>query len=1393
MSEANLRGKLTPALNPAPGSQHLRFVGDTIRFELSLGQADRSLKAYLRTTLGQAREVLQSIINPVESGQTPTDEGWRDLEMLPDGGAWHIDVPLNEAGFFKATAHFRDASGFDHWVEGKNITISVHPAHTRFGNTIYCAFPRLFGASKTSNQPATAPLDERLAKLEDGGWTIIPPSGTLPDLKAELPHILGRLKCKWLHLLPLSSTPTTPDARMGRYGSPYAALDLTAIDPALVEFDRKTTGVHQFIELADETHRLGGYIMLDLVVNHTGWGSSLQENHPEWFRRLDDGTFESPGAWGAIWEDLVEIDPEPVDLWKQLAEGFLTWCRRGVDGFRCDAGYKVPLPVWRFITAKVRLEFPDTVFLLEGLGGGWDDTETRLTEGGMQWAYSELFQEFSGSQVAGYLDHALKQSNRIGPLVHYSETHDNDRLAKRGRTWSLLRNRLCALASVNGAFGFTCGVEWLAEQKINVHGCAGLNWGANENIVDELAELNELLVTHPCFREGTKLTRLSPDDSPVFALLRESKTGDELLILVNLDYEKENEIELPLPPAWQQSTDLLSQAPPNKDSSLSQRERAGVRENASNTTTYRLAKGAVHCLQHSEPKPTKSTISGHFLQCVESGIHSDVYPSVVRWTVSNANRVTMVPAGHDLLIQHDSPFRVLLRDPESESASINRQSEFVNGSYFAGVDSRCLNGAWNLELTVYGEKTRRISSAIKILPTKPDMASFHLDFELQDSDSLPVALLTNGRGAMSRMRAILGEVQSKYDCVLAASLHPSLPVDRQVMVKRLRVWVNVNGFLTELNRTRFFSFDMRERACWVYMVPTSEGRSVWLEIAAELLRGQNAIRFWFKAVGVEQDDIMEATVRFDIEDRSFHEETKLNPETERHFREATRPLAEGVGFEFTRSGERRLVARTTCGRFFPEEEWCRDIPHPIEATRGQADSGDAFSPGWFQLPVELGQPAELLISVNEPDEQPLGQADCPVEVDWDDGWPGLGQALNSAMDAFVVQRGDAKSIIAGYPWFLDWGRDSLIAVRGLIAAGRLNEARAVVGLFASHEKDGTIPNAIFGDNDSNRETSDAPLWLALSIEELADKLGEDFYTQKVGERSRTFLSVVKSIGENYSVGTPNGILMDAESCLIFSPAHFTWMDTNHPAGTQREGYPVEIQALWIRLLAHLAKLEPSGEWAVRLAKAEQSFVDLFWSDERGWHADCLLAKPGQTAAEATTDANLRCNILIAVSLGVVTGSIARANVDAAARHLVVPGAVRSLAPLPALTPHEVWHNGELLNDPASPYWGRYEGDEDTRRKPAYHNGTAWTWFLPQFCEALVRAWPSDVDAVEAAKGYLGSVASLMNDGCLGQVPEILDGDAPHRQRGCDAQAWGVSEALRVWHWLDRFTPACSSG
>jgi starch synthase (maltosyl-transferring) len=158
--------------------------------------------------------------------------------------------------------------------------------------------------------------------------------------------------------------------------------------------------------------------------------------------------------------------------------------------------------------------------------------------------------------------------------------------------------------------------------------------------------------------------------------------------------------------------------------------------------------------------------------------------------------------------------------------------------------------------------------------------------------------------------------------------------------------------------------------------------------------------------------------------------------------------------------------------------------------------------------------------------------------------------------------------------------------------------------------------------------------------------------------------------------------------------------------------------------------------------------------------------------------------LFLVSLGIISGERARRCVLSARRYLVVPGALRSLAPLSVKLPLANYGNGgQLLNDPAAPYWGHYEGDEDTRRKPAYHNGTAWTWTFPIFCEALARAWEFSSASVAAARAYLGTMDELMDRGCLGQLPEIVDGDAPHTQRGCDAQAWSATEAFRVWKLL----------
>ncbi|HET6406306.1 MAG TPA: hypothetical protein VFG14_00360, partial [Chthoniobacteraceae bacterium] len=415
----------------------LRFVGDRLKFRLSPER--RTPEAFLRTNIGRGpmlhAEVLQDYYRELrrwdrastpEPSTQPRGTAWRDVPMRWKNDAWEIELTLTEPGFFDAKAYVVDEESRQVWPDGRNIAISVHPSEYRTNNVIYCAFTRMFGETKSLS--ATIKKDPLIENLEKQQYAVIPPSGKFRDLIKEFPHIFGTLGCRILHLLPVNPTPTTY-ARFGRFGSPYAAEDLTMIDPALVEFDRRSTGVEQFQELTYAAHCHGGRVFLDMVINHTGWGSTLQENHPEWFLRNGNGMFESPGAWGNTWEDLVELDHRVPLSWEHIAEAFIVWCRRGVDGFRCDAGYKVPTAAWRYIIAHVRHEFPETVFLLEGLGGAWEATEELLTQGGMQWAYSELFQNYSPIQVSGYLDHSMVKSATVGTLVHYSETHDNERLA----------------------------------------------------------------------------------------------------------------------------------------------------------------------------------------------------------------------------------------------------------------------------------------------------------------------------------------------------------------------------------------------------------------------------------------------------------------------------------------------------------------------------------------------------------------------------------------------------------------------------------------------------------------------------------------------------------------------------------------------------------------------------------------------------------------------------------------------------------------------------------------------------------------------------------------------------------------------------------------------------
>jgi predicted glycogen debranching enzyme len=1516
---------------PTTGESLVRFVGDSVHFTLrdASGQDwPPGWRAFLRTNLGRASAAREETLAAVESQRLPALSSWHDIPLHRHGNVWSAQLPLIEVGFFRAKAYATDPRGWQHWPAGPDVGLNVQPNACRTANTIYCAFPRMFGPTKPATATTNDAVERSLKKLDAQGYTVIPPSGTLRDLVKELPHILGTLGCRILHLLPVNPVPTTY-ARFGRFGSPYAAGDLLAIDPALIEFDRRTTGVQQFRELTRAVHARGGWVFLDLAINHTAWESSLHWQHPEWFLRQPDGAFASPGAWGTTWEDLVELEHDNPDLRRYLAEVFLEWCRRGVDGFRCDAGYMVPLPVWQYITARVRREFPDTVFLLEGLGGAWETTAAMLTEGGLQWAYSELFQNLDGAQVASYLDHALSQGQRTGLLVHYSETHDNNRLAAQGRAWSLLRNRLCALASVSGGYGFTCGVEWLATEKVNVHASRGLAWGNATNIVPELARLNRLLAEHPCFFDGARLTRLSAPTSPVYALRRTSAEGsDAVLVLVNTDAASEQKLMLAaaaLEPAGF-AVDLLGQTPPDARTDAGQ-------------VSFLLPPGAAYCLaataklsgtggvayrQRRAAEALALTVLAHHLpaeligavdqtrlaeqvehdlpgflsaatylaealerartipanQPADLSADSDqpdflmgllasvrgTFPRVVTWQCADRRRVTPVPPDHWLLIEDSVLFQATIVT-ETGRSPWHGSSIGLGGRQVACCPPPQRAGKARLRLERYGAAEPEVHAPLLFLEPAPTLRPIQVRHPEQR-----LVLLTNGRGGMARLRVDFGAIRSKYDCLLAANLNPTVPEDRHVFAKRVRVWANADGFITPLNAQVLLEFAAGPPARWVFSAPAGDARQVEIELLVGMVPDRNttALRFRRPSAGlgvvmtesgtaivpgakeaptkVEPAGLkvsggppaihdVTLTVRVDVEDRNFHAETKRNGGAEGHFTAHTRaipsqdkpPPAEATakGFVFAPAPDRQLrvwtmtklqsvgpapaTPRNEAGRpplaYHPQPEWSEQIAHPVEASRGLVGSGDAFSPGWFEL--ALPEQAQVTVIVcaepTEPDADQIERAFSPAPVHRPRGDEPVPDAFTTALDqaasAFLVRRDQVRTVIAGYPWFLDWGRDTLVATRGLIAAGWLEEVGQLLALFGRWEKDGTLPNTLQGAGVGNRDTSDAPLWYGLACEELAAaelrlaalsgatpaSARPTVYARSVDAAGRTIADVLSSIAASYLRGTPNGIRLDPASALIYSPSHFTWMDTNFPAGTPREGYPIEVQALWVRLLRQLDALNlppVSAPWSALAQRAQESIQQRFWLESHGWFADVLRARRGEPASTATPDDALRGNCLYVVALGLASGEPARRCVAAALRHLVVPGAVRSLAPLPVQLPLPIHAgNGHLLNDPQHPYWGRYEGDEDTRRKPAYHNGTAWVWTLPTFCEALARAWDFSPPAVAAARAYLGTLLDLWNEGCFAQLPEILDGDAPHEPRGCDAQAWSVTEAQRVWRLL----------
>ncbi|MCU0539971.1 MAG: glycogen debranching enzyme N-terminal domain-containing protein, partial [Desulfobacterales bacterium] len=1290
---------------------------------------------------------------------------------------------------------------------------------------------RQFGPNKSRPQALRPPGEECVRLLDAGRYTVIPPSGTFRDLITELDFITGTLGCRILMLLPIHPTPTTY-GRMGRFGSPYAALSFRSVDPALAVFDPKATPTEQFIELVDAVHRRNARIFLDIAINHTGWAANLHTNHPEWLVRTPEGRIEVPGAWGVRWEDLTKLDYRHRELWRFMAEVFLTWCRRGVDGFRCDAGYMIPHPAWKYIVARVRAQFPDTTFLLEGLGGKISVTRELMNTANLNWAYSELFQNYDRSQIEHYLPEAIAISASDGLTVHFAETHDNLRLAATSPAWARMRTALCALTSFSGAFGFANGVEWLATEKINVHEAVTLNWGAPENQVSEISRLACLLKVHPAFHDRTRVALIERGEGNQLVILRHHvPTGKRLLVLANLDPAQASRAGWSPEAAGlrqQTYTDLLSSRPVSvetagglftcpleagqvlclspdpADLALIDGAEEGSAEMPARIAEQRFRAKALQVL--SCVRGTRD-ISDVDLQQAAALLRAD--PAVFmaglsaapgdRWWVSwhyprDLRREVMLPPGHLLWVRSSAGFRARLAEGE-QTLAVEEGLRAADGAFFtlfpplpAGDRPRRLS----LLAAVHEEgRTRHVEAPLLVLP-QPEKARVKRFFTRSELLREPRLVLgTNGRGAMLRAAVAWGDLTSKYDALLAANLSPELPEDRWVLFTRCRAWLVYQGFSQEINLDCLQSFAAGNGGAgsWRYEIPSGQGEHVRLTIGLEMTPGQNSmrIRFFRQPAGNELSRLADTTpvrlvLRPDIESRSFHDTTKAFTGPEHHFRNSIREVS--GGFLFTPDEHHQLLVTLSAGRFQREPEWQYMVYHGRDAERGQDPHSDLFSPGYFEA-VLTGNQTVILTAEARPASP---AADRRFELSPFEFTPPADarpiEILSSALTDYLVARSGHKSVIAGYPWFLDWGRDSMIFARGLIADRRCTEARSVLTLFGQYEENGTLPNMIRGSDTGNRNTSDAPLWFAVACAELTAAEGCDGFL-KAACGSRTVKQVVASIMRGYAAGAPNGVRMDPESGLIFSPSHFTWMDTNHPAASPREGYPIEIQALWHAALRWMGRIDrkEGRRWSALADRVRESLLALFWRPADGFFSDCLHAEPGQPAAGAAADDHLRPNQIFALTLGAVASETHARQSLAACEELLVPGAIRSLADRPVRRALPVTRNGVRLNDPHRPYWGQYTGDEDTRRKPAYHNGTAWSWPFPSFCEAWALTYGEA--GRRTALAWLTSSVALIEAGCVGHLPEILDGDHPHTARGCDAQAWGMSEWVRVWRKLTR--------
>lgn len=479
----------------------------------------------------------------------------------------------------------------------------------------------------------------------------------------------------------------------------------------------------------------------------------------------------------------------------------------------------------------------------------------------------------------------------------------------------------------------------------------------------------------------------------------------------------------------------------------------------------------------------------------------------------------------------------------------------------------------------------------------------------------------------------------------------------------------------------------------------------------------------------------------------------------------------------------KLCLRPHAGSFTAEERIDRSVSYRVDRDRGSEHVEDLFSPGYFSVALAAGESIAMVASVEswdllefdtaaifEAERRRLEKLAALVP-----GTDDFALQLAMAADQFIVRPGsrpeeqvlaraageEARTVIAGYHWFGDWGRDTMIGLEGLtLCTGRYQEAGAILRTFAHYIRDGLIPNLFpKGERMALYHTVDATLWYFHAL---------DRYVQASDDREilMTLFPILKEVVHRHRDGTRFGIVVDLQDGLLRAGAsgyQLTWMDAKVEdwVVTPRRGKPVEIQALWynaLRLMAHWAQWlgEPSDGWMEAAKEVEASFHARYWYEAGEYLYDVVDGEQGD-------DPSLRPNQLFSLSLRfpILRQERWQSVVDVVTDKLLTPVGLRSLAP------------GHPEYKPT------YSGDLRAR-DAAYHQGTVWPWLIGHYVDARLKVYPDKA----AVHSLLAAFHTHIQEAGIGTISEIFDAEPPYSPRGCIAQAWSVAEVLRA-HLLTR--------